>query len=79
MKSILIIQKYPHIIESNACILKIFVVIFLMHRIIYFLSKYVQLQSNKSKLLCHLHTKLSNELLLICTHRDLLHVTHPLF
>ena len=29
IKSISPIQKYPHIIETNACILKIFVIMFL--------------------------------------------------
>ena len=42
--------------------------------------EYVQLQTYQSMLPFHqLHTKQSNEFLLINTHQDLLYMPHPLF
>ena len=45
-----------------------------------FLLEYVQLQDCQNRIYCHQeHIKLSNELLLIYTHQDLSHISHPLF
>ena len=66
-------QKYPHIIEMPACILNIFVFVFLcpMNLLISLgtcstpkLSKYF------------LHTKQPNECLHLHIHQDLLHMLH---
>ena len=66
-------QKYPLIIESFACILQIFVLIFLFIMIYQFLLENIQLQSYQIMLnYCHLHKTLFNEFLLICTHQNLI-------
>ena len=73
IKSINLIQKYPHIIESFACILEIFVVIRLLPTNFLFLLEYFQLQTYQSILhYHHLHKKLSDEFLLIFNPQDLL-------
>ena len=66
-------QKYPHIIESYVCILKIFVVVFLLPIDFFGICLTPILHFH---ILRHSHTKLSNESLLICTHPDLLHMLH---
>ena len=68
------IQRFSHISESHACTLKTFVVIFLLP--INFLSFFWNMFNSKgqSKLHYHYsHKNLSNEILLIYTHPDLLH------
>ena len=57
-----LIQKCPHIIESFACILEIFAVIFLLSMNSLISLEYVQLQRCQSRFnLYNSHTKLSNE------------------
>ena len=79
MKSINPIQKYAHIIESYACILKISV-IFLFPMNFKFHLGYVQLL-NYQNILYYLHSqiKLFIEFLFLDTHQDLLHMPHRLF
>ena len=49
IKSINRIQKYPHIIESYACILKIFAATMNLSLNFFFFLEYVQLQKYQSK------------------------------
>ena len=68
------IEKYPHITESYACILKIFAIMLLL--LIEFLE-YVQPQSYQSMpQFWYLHIMLSNKFQYQNTHQDLSHMTH---
>ena len=71
-KSINPIHKYPHIIESYACILQIFVLIFLFP--MNFQISFGICSTPKVLHFQHSHIMLSNELLLIHTHQDLLYM-----
>ena len=73
-------QKCPNMIELYACVLWIFVIIFLFPMNSLTFLEYVKLQSCQSWLhYHHSHAKLSNELLSIHTPQDLLHISNPLF
>ena len=71
MKSIYLIQKYPHSIELYGCILFLFSMSFIISFGISLTQGMLYFQQS--------NTMLSNELLLIHTDPDLLHMPHPLF
>ena len=79
IKPINSIQKYPHINESYACILKIFVT-----RVDLSIDFLISLGTSSAPKLSKqvtllLNTKQSNEFKYQNTHQDLLHMQHPLF
>ena len=80
MKPINLMEKYPHITELYACILKIIVVTFLLSiNILISFEICSNLKLLKYLTLLHSHTKLSNDYLLIYTHKYLLHMCHAIF
>ena len=80
IKSINPVQKYPQIIESYTCILKIFALIFLLS-INYLISFGICSTPKESKQVTSLlwTYKQHNEFQYQSTHQDLLYKPHPLF
>ena len=91
IKSIKSIQKYKHIIESYARILKIFILMFLLCKaddegrlINALISLGISYRLKESNFLKHCyyyfaHIKQPNEFQYQNTHQDLLYMPHPLF
>ena len=77
IKSINLIQKYPHFTKSYPCILKIFVTTVDLLEI---LLEYALHQTSQNKYHYYsMNTKQSNVFKYWSTHQDLLHMLHHLF
>ena len=69
-------QKYVHIIESYACIVEIFVMMYFFS--MNFLISFGNVKPQSYQNILHYYKELSNEFVLIYTHQDLLDM-FPLF
>ena len=79
IKPINLIQKYAHIIDTYACILKILATTIDLTINILISFGNVQLQNYQNKYHYSIHIKQSNEFQYQNTHQSLLHILHPSF